>query len=240
MQDFVQLIQQYWRNYLFSDGYHFSGVAITLWLLVISIGLGFCLSVPLAVARVSKKKWLAGLVWLYTYIFRGTPLYVQLLLCYTGLYSLEIVRNHELTSAFFRSGMNCTLLAFTLNTCAYTTEIFAGAIKATPYGEIEAARAYGMSQFTLYRRVILPSALRRALPLYSNEVILMLHATTVAFTATVPDILKVARDANSATYRSFESFGLAALIYCAVSFVLVAAFRRAEKRWLGHLAVRTR
>ena len=68
-----------------------------------------------------------------------------------------------------------------------------------------AARAYGMSPFTMYRRVILPSALRRALPLYSNEVILMLHATTVAFTATVPDILKVARDANSATYMAFQS-----------------------------------
>jgi hypothetical protein len=79
----------------------------------------------------------------------------------------------------------------------------------------------------------LPSALRRALPLYSNEVILMLHATTVAFTATVPDILKVARDANSATYMAFQSFGLAALIYLAVSFALVAAFRRAERRWLA-------
>ena len=159
-----------------------------------------------------------------------------MLLCYTGLYSLEVIRNHELTNAFFRDGMHCTLLAFTLNTCAYTTEIFAGAIKATPYGEIEAARAYGMSSFTLYRRVILPSALRRALPLYSNEVILMLHATTVAFTATVPDILKVARDANSATYMAFQSFGIAALIYLAVSFALVAAFRRAERHWLAYLA----
>jgi histidine transport system permease protein len=67
----------------------------------------------------------------------------------------------------------------------------------------------------------------------------MLHATTVAFTATVPDILKVARDVNSATYRSFEAFGIAALIYCAVSFALVAGFRRAERRWLAYLAVRT-
>src|SRR5262249_52159317 len=139
---------------------------------------------------------------------------------------------------FFRSGFHCAILAFALNTCAYTTEIFAGAIRATSHGEVEAARAYGMSGFTLYRRVVLPSALRRALPLYSNEVILMLHATTVAFTATVPDILKVARDANSATYRSFESFGVAALIYLAVSFALVAAFRRAEQHWLAHLAVR--
>ena len=132
----------------------------------------------------------------YTYVFRGTPLYVQLLLLYTGMYSLEFVRTHSLLDAFFRSGFNCAILAFALNTCAYTTEIFAGAIRAIPHGEVEAARAYGMGWFTMYRRVILPSALRRSLPLYSNEVILMLHATTVAFTATVPDILKVARDAE--------------------------------------------
>ncbi|EJO54339.1 ABC transporter permease [Burkholderia multivorans] len=231
----IELIQEYWRNYLYTDGYRITGVAITLWLLVVSIGLGFCLSVPLAVARVSKRKWLSRAVWLYTYVFRGTPLYVQLLLCYTGLYSLQVVRGTPMLDAFFREGMNCTLLAFTLNTCAYTTEIFAGAIKSTSYGEIEAARAYGMSTFTMYRRVILPSALRRSLPLYSNEVILMLHATTVAFTATVPDILKIARDVNSATYMSFHAFGIAALLYLVISFTLVWLFRRAERRWLAYL-----
>ena len=231
----IELIQEYWRNYLYTDGYRTTGVAITLWLLVVSIGVGFCLSVPLAVARVSKNRWLSGVVWLYTYVFRGTPLYVQLLLCYTGLYSLQVVRGTPMLDALFREGMNCTLLAFALNTCAYTTEIFAGAIKATSYGEIEAARAYGMSTFTMYRRVILPSALRRALPLYSNEVILMLHATTVAFTATVPDILKIARDVNSATYMSFEAFGIAALLYLAISFALVWLFRKAERRWLAYL-----
>ncbi|KWA33859.1 ABC transporter permease [Burkholderia territorii] len=231
----IELINEYWRNYLYTDGFRVTGVAITLWLLVVSIGLGFCLSVPLAVARVSKRKWLSGAVWLYTYVFRGTPLYVQLLLCYTGLYSLQVVRGTPLLDAFFRDGMHCTLLAFTLNTCAYTTEIFAGAIKATSYGEIEAARAYGMSTFTMYRRVILPSALRRALPLYSNEVILMLHATTVAFTATVPDILKIARDVNSATYMSFHAFGIAALLYLVISFTLVWLFRQAERRWLAYL-----
>ncbi|KVE39287.1 ABC transporter permease [Burkholderia sp. TSV86] len=231
----IELIQEYWRNYLYTDGYRFTGLTITLWLLVVSIGFGFCLSIPLAVARVSKRKWLAGAVWLYTYVFRGTPLYVQLLLCYTGLYSLQIVRGTPMLDAFFRDGMHCTLLAFTLNTCAYTTEIFAGAIKATSYGEIEAAHAYGMSTFTLYRRIVLPSALRRALPLYSNEVILMLHATTVAFTATVPDILKIARDVNSATYMSFHAFGIAALLYLAISFTLVWLFRRAEHRWLAYL-----
>jgi histidine transport system permease protein len=231
----IELLHTYWKAYLFTDGYNITGVAITLWLLAVSIGLGFCLSIPLAVARVSRCTWISAPVRLYTYVFRGTPLYVQLLLCYTGLYSLEIVRSHDWLNAFFRQGMYCTLLALTLNTCAYTIEIFAGAIRATPYGEIEAARAYGMSGFTLYRRVILPSALRRALPYYSNEVILMLHATTVAFTATVPDILKIARDVNSATYQSFDAFGIAALLYLGISFTLVGLFRRAEQRWLAHL-----
>ena len=233
----IEILSQFGQAFLYWDGQRFSGLAVTAWLLVASIAIGFVMAVPLAVARVSKKRWLSTPVRLYTYVFRGTPLYVQLLLIYTGVYSLEYVRSHELLDAFFRSGFHCAILAFALNTGAYTTEIFAGAIKATNYGEIEAARAYGMGWFTMYRRIIVPSALRRALPLYSNEVILMLHATTVAFTATVPDILKVARDANSATYMSFQAFGIAALIYLAVSFALVAAFRRAEKHWLAYLAV---
>ncbi|MFX1734162.1 ABC transporter permease [Paraburkholderia sp. A1RI_3L] len=234
----IEILTQFGRAFLYWDGQRLSGLAVTLWLLVASVGIGFVMAVPLAVARVSKKRWVSTPVRLYTYVFRGTPLYVQLLLIYSGLYSLEFVRSHTVLDAFFRSGFHCAILAFALNTCAYTTEIFAGAIRATSHGEVEAARAYGMTWLTMYRRIVLPSALRRALPLYSNEVILMLHATTVAFTATVPDVLKVARDANSATYASFESFGLAALIYCAVSFALVAAFRRAERRWLGYLAVR--
>ncbi|KVC80299.1 amino acid ABC transporter permease [Burkholderia ubonensis] len=232
----IGILQEFGQAFLYWDGQRLSGLAVTLWLLVASISLGFVCAVPLAVARVSKKKWVSMPVRFYTYVFRGTPLYVQLLLMYTGMYSLEFVRSHSLLDAFFRSGFNCAILAFALNTCAYTTEIFAGAIRAIPHGEVEAARAYGMTPFTMYRRVILPSALRRALPLYSNEVILMLHATTVAFTATVPDILKVARDANSATYMAFQSFGIAALIYLAVSFALVAAFRRAERHWLAYLA----
>ena len=231
----IEILQEFGQAFLYWDGQRLSGLAVTLWLLVASISLGFVCAVPLAVARVSKKKWVSMPVRFYTYVFRGTPLYVQLLLLYTGMYSLEFVRSHSLLDAFFRSGFNCAILAFALNTCAYTTEIFAGAIRAIPHGEVEAARAYGMTPFTMYRRVILPSALRRALPLYSNEVILMLHATTVAFTATVPDILKIARDVNSATYMSFHAFGIAALLYLAISFMLVWLFRQAERRWLAYL-----
>ncbi|WP_321795960.1 ABC transporter permease [Caballeronia sp. J97] len=234
----IDIVREYWQNYLFTDGYRLTGLAITLWLLAASIGLGFCLAVPLAVARASHNRFISTPVWLYTYVFRGTPLYVQLLLCYTGLYSLQVVHSHALLDTFFRNAMNCTLLAFTLNECAYTTEIFAGAIRATAHGEVEAGMAYGMSRFTLYRRIILPSALRRALPNYSNEVILMLHATTLAFTATVPDILKVTRDVNSATYQSFQAFGIAALLYAGIVFALVFAFRKLEARWLAFLRPR--
>jgi histidine transport system permease protein len=204
-------------------------------LLVASIVMGFFLSLPLAILRVSRLGLLRWPVQLFTYVFRGTPLYIQLLICYSGIYGIAVVRSQPLLEAFFRDAMNCTLLAFTLNTCAYTVEIFAGAIRSIPYGEIEAAHAYGLSGWRLYLRLILPSALRRALPYYSNEVILMLHATSVAFTATIPDILKIARDANAATFMTFQAFGIAGLLYLALSFGLVGAFRLAEKRWLSFL-----
>jgi len=231
----IEILQQYGMSLLYSDGYRFTGLAITLWLLISSVVIGGLLAVPMAVGRVSSNKFIRYPIWLYTYVFRGTPLYVQLLVFYSGMYSLEIVRGTDFLNAFFRSGLNCTILALTLNTCAYTTEIFAGAIRSVPHGEIEAANAYGFSSFKLYTCIILPSALRTALPAYSNEVILMLHSTALAFTATVPDVLKIARDINSATYQPFYAFGIAAVIYLCVSFVLIGLFRKAEKRWLAHV-----
>lgn len=235
----IEILQQYGMSLLYSDGYRFTGLAVTLWLLISSVVIGGLLAVPMAVGRVSPNKFIRLPIWLYTYVFRGTPLYVQLLVFYSGMYSLEIVRGTDFLNAFFRSGLNCTILALTLNTCAYTTEIFAGAIRAVPHGEIEAANAYGFSRFKLYTCIILPSALRTALPAYSNEVILMLHSTALAFTATVPDVLKIARDINSATYQPFYAFGIAAVIYLCISFVLIGLFRMAEKRWLAHVKPQT-
>ncbi|GAB0113510.1 ABC transporter permease [Acidisoma sp. C75] len=231
----IEILQQYWRAYLYTDGYTMTGVAMTLWLLAISLVIGFCLAVPLAIARNARSPFIRGPVWTYVFVFTGTPLYVQLLIIYTGVYSLSIVQHTAFLNAFFRQGINCTILAFGLNTGAYTTQIFAGAMRDMPHGEIEAARAIGMSRFTLYRRIIIPGALRRALPMYSNEVILMLHSTTLAFTATVPDILKVANDANSASYEPFWSFGIAAALYLCISFTLIFIFRRAERRFLAFL-----
>ncbi|AIN59334.1 MULTISPECIES: ABC transporter permease [Pseudomonas] len=231
----IELLQEYGLAYLYSDGTGLSGLAMTLWLFLASMVLGFALSLPLALARTSRHAWLRLPVQLYTFVFRGTPLYIQLLICYTGLYSLQVVRDHALLDQFFRNALNCTLLAFVLNTCAYTVEIFAGAIRNLPAGELEAAQAYGLRGWRLNLFLVLPAALRRSLPTYSNELILMLHATSLAFTATVADILKVARDANAATFLTFQAFGVAALLYMLLSFALVGLFRVAERRWMRFL-----
>ncbi|MEB3766710.1 ABC transporter permease [Acinetobacter sp. MD2] len=231
----IEILQEYWKSYLWTDGMQMTGVAMTSWLLVFSIAIGFILAVPLSIARVSSNPYIRGPVWLFTYVFRGTPLYVQLLIIYSGIYSFDFVHEQQALNDFFQSGLKCTILAFALNTGAYTTEIFAGAIRSIPYGEIEAAQAFGMSPWKKYTRIIIPSMLRRALPFYGNEVILMLHATTIAFTATVPDVLKVARDVNAATYATFDAFGIAAALYACLAFILIAIFRKLEQRWLAFL-----
>jgi len=215
------------------------GLKVCLLLLVISVATGFVLSVPLAVARVSPRRWLSVPVWLFTYVFRGTPLLVQLFVIYYGLAQFEAVRNSVLWP-LLREAWFCAWLAFALNTTAYTTEIFAGALRSTPSGELDAARAYGLSGFKLYSRILLPSALRRALPQYSNEVVGMMHATAIASTVTLVDVTRVARDVYANHLLPAEAFGTAAVIYFALTFTLVGAFKLLERRFLRHLATERR
>ena len=223
-----------WQIVIDSLPLYVGGIRTTLVLLVISLASSFLLSIPLAVARVSPNPWVSKPVWLYTYVLRGTPLLVQLFIIYQGLSQFEAVRESAawllLKNAWF-----CAWLAFTLNSTAYTTEIFAGALKATPVGEIEAARSYGLSGITLYRRILLPSALRRALPQYSNEVVGLMHATAIASTVTLVDITRVARDVNATHLLVTESFGVAAAIYFLLTFSLVGIFKLLERRFLRHL-----
>lgn len=230
-----EILQDYGRAYLYSDGYAATGLAVTLWLTIVSVVVGFVLSIPLSVALCSRRLWLRLPVATFTYVLRGTPLFVQLLLIYTGIYGFSVVQQTPILSAIFREGFYCALIAFTLNTTAYTAEIFAGGIRATHRTEIEAGLAFGMTRWMLLRRIILPSALRRSIPAYSNEVIYLLHATSVAFAVTVKDLMAVARDVNASTFRSFEAFGLAAVLYLLTTFVLLALFKKAEKRWLCYL-----
>jgi arginine/ornithine transport system permease protein len=216
---------------------YFSGVGVTLKILLISLAFGLALAVPLGLMRVSKSPLVNFPAWLYTYVIRGTPMLVQLFLIYYGLAQFEAVRESVLWP-YLSSATFCACLAFAINTSAYSAEILAGSLKATPHGEIEAAKAMGMSRFKLYRRILLPSALRRALPQYSNEVIMMLHTTSLASIVTLIDITGAARSVSSRFYMPFEAFITAGLFYLVLTFILVRLFKLAERRWLAYMAPR--
>lgn len=210
------------------------GVQITLALLVISCLSGLLLSVPLSVARASDNPWLSVPVWGFTYVIRGTPLLVQLFILYYGLPQFEAVRESALWP-YLRSPWFCAWAAFTINTTAYTTEMFAGAIRATPTGEIEAARALGLTRMQVFRDVFWPGAWRRALPQYGNEVVQMMHATALASTITIVEILRVARDVYTNYLVVPESFGMAAVFYLVLTILLTQGFRLLERHYLRHL-----
>lgn len=207
------------------------GSWVTLQLLLLSLLVGGLAALPLAVLRSLPSAWLWRPVWLFTYVIRGTPLLVQLFLLYYGLAQFEAVRD-SLLWPWLRSPWFCAVAALAINTCAYTTEILHGAMRALPHGEVEAARAFGMTRWVTFRRIVLPSALRRSLPAYSNEVVLMLHSTSLASVVTLLDLTGAAREMNSRTYLPFEAFITAALFYVAITVVLVALFHAAERRWL--------
>jgi len=213
------------------------GLVLTLLLLAIPVTLGLVLSIPLAFARNSARRWIAKQVWMYTYLFRGTPMLVQLFLIYYGLAQFDIVRDSSLWD-YLRDPYCCALLTFTLNTTAYTTEILAGQIRRIDWREIEAAQSLGMSRWQMNRRIVLPSALRRALPAYSNEVIMLLHGTSIVSLVTLTDITGVARHIYSDTYNPFQPFIIAGAIYLLLTWAITRVFLKMEQRWLAFLKPR--
>jgi len=214
------------------------GTWVTLELTFLALFLGGLLSVPLAIARAYRYPLLNGPIWCYTYFFRGTPLLVQTYLIYYGLAQFEFIRESALWKPILSQAWWCALIAFTLNTAAYTAEFLRGAIEATPHGEVEAARAAGMSYWTRMRRVILPNSFRRALPAYSNEVIFMLHGSVVASTITLQDILGVGRWLNGRYYLAYEGFVAAMIFYMILVFGISRVFKWWEHKWLAHLRPR--
>ena len=210
---------------------YIQGLGMTLQLVAISLTCGMVLAIPLALAAVSRNPLIAALPKAYIYFFRGTPLLVQLFIIYYGSGQFKSFFEAMGIWWFFRSGYLCCILAFTLNTAAYTAEIIRGAIEQTAFGEIEAARAAGMSDPVMYRRIILPSAFRRALPAYGNEVIFMLHGSVVASIVAIVDLLGAGRIVNSRYFVPFESFITAGLFYLCITFAIVWVFKLWEKRW---------
>ena len=215
------------------------GVGNTVSLVALSLLFGGLMAIPMAVLRAERHPVLGPVIWCYTYFFRGTPLLIQTFLIYYGLAQFETIRD-SFAWPVLREAYWCALIAFSLNSAAYTAEILRGAIEATPRGEVDAARAVGMSRTTRLRRIILPSAFRRALPAYSNEVIFTLHGSVIASTVTVTDILGAGRTVNGKYYIYFEGFVTAGLLYLFLVFLLSRLFKLWEHHWHAHLRPRPR
>ena len=206
------------------------GATLTLELTALSVIAGLIVAIPLGIARSSSLWYVRSLPYAYIFFFRGTPLLIQLFLVYYGLSQFDVVRESVLWP-YLRSPFWCAVITMTLHTAAYIAEILRGAIQAIPPGEIEAARALGMSRFKTLVHIVLPRAARIGLPAYSNEVILMLKASSLASTVTLLELTGMTRTIISRTYQTVDMFLIAGVIYLVMSFVLIQGFKLLE-RWL--------
>ncbi|MGH6897479.1 MAG: ABC transporter permease [Geminicoccaceae bacterium] len=212
-----------------------SGAWVTLQLTAISMLIGLVLAVPIALARLSPNPLLSWPAYGFMFYFRGTPLLVQIFLIYYG--SGQFVPELRAVGLwqFFREPYFCAILTLTLNTAAYTAEILRGAIRAVPFGEVEAGRAFAMSRTLMLRRVILPKAFRLALPAYTNEVIFLFQATSLVSIITIMDLTGVGRVIIAETFRTFEVWIFVGLCYLVMSYAILYGFKRVEHRLSAHL-----
>lgn len=213
------------------------GVPMLLQLTAISVSVGAVLAVLLALMRLSGNPLLDYPARGYVFVFRGTPLLVQIFLIYYGLGQFPEIRQ-SIAWPFLRQPYWCGILALTLNTAAYAAEIIRGGILSVPFGQIEAARACGMSRFLIFRRIILPQGLRTALPAYGNEIILMTRATALTSVITLMEVTGIASKLVSETFRAIEVFVCAGAIYLIINFLISRAIALAERRLSPQMAMR--
>lgn len=209
------------------------GIIITLQLLGLSIFFGMALAIPIGLVQVTGPRWLAAIARAFCTVIRGTPLLIQLWLLYYGLGSL-FPMVPEIRESFLwpllRDAFPYAVLAFTLSVAGYEGEVMRGAFKGVPKGELEAARAFGMSRFTVLRRIWLPRAFQNVLPTLAGEFVLTLKSTPLAATITVFDVYGVGSIVRQETYRVYEPLLLVAGIYICLTACIVIFFRWLESR----------
>ena len=211
-----------------------SGVPLTLELAGTSLGLGLVIALILAPMLHSGRPVLVWPIRGFVAAFRGTPLLVQIFLIYYGLGQFRPFFQEIGLWSVFRAPYWCAILALTLNTSAYATEIIRGGLQSVPDGQIDAARACGMSRWLAYRRITLPIALRQALPSYGNEIILMIKGTSLASVITLAEVTGIAEEIISQTYRAIEVFACAGAIYLVMNFVVTRLVGWLEYRLSPH------
>jgi polar amino acid transport system permease protein len=206
------------------------GIGLTLELLLVSLVLGTGLGVVLVLMRISPIGLLSWPAFIYIYIFRGTPLLVQLFIIYHGLAQFEAVRNSFLW-VFLREPYWCAVTAFSLNVAAYTAEILRGGIQGVDRGLHEAGRALGLKPHQRFIHVTAPIAIRLSLPAYGNEIISLLKGTALVSLITMYDVTGIARTIMARTFAPYEIFISAAIVYLCLTWLIQRGVALAERRF---------
>ncbi len=211
-----------------------SGLDNTILLLLISLPLGFVLALLFALGRVSKITLLSRTIASYIFIIRGTPLLVQIYLIYFGLGSVKFIRESFLWYAL-KEPFWCGVIALTINTVAYGAEIFRGGIQSIEKSQVESGLSLGFGKFLLLRKIILPIAIRKVLPSYGNELILMVKATSLVSLTTYMEMTGIARKIMAKTFAPVEAFIAAGILYLFLNFLMVQFVKYLEWKYNPHL-----
>ena len=207
-----------------------SAAVITLKLLSVSLIIGLFIGLFFAILRLNKNIFINKFAYGYSYIFRGTPLLVQIFIIYFGLGQIEYLRSTVLW-VILKEPYWCAIIAFALNTGAYTSEILRSAFQTIKPGLIEAGKSLGISNKIIFYKIQIPIAIRQSLPAYGNEIILMMKGTSLASTVTLMDLTGVAKYIISTTFKPVEVFIVAGGIYLFMTFIIHNMIKYLEKKY---------
>ena len=207
-----------------------NAAVITLKLLSVSLIIGLFIGLFFAILRLNKNIFINRFAYGYSYIFRGTPLLVQIFIIYFGLGQIEYLRSTVLW-VILKEPYWCAIIAFALNTGAYTSEILRSAFQTINPGIIEAGKSLGISNKVIFYKIQTPIAIRQSLPAYGNEIILMMKGTSLASTVTIMDLTGVAKYIISTTFKPIEVFIVAGGIYLFMTFIIHNVIKFLEKKY---------
>jgi len=203
---------------------------VTLKLLSLSLFFGLFIGLLFAILRLNKNSLINKFAYGYSYVFRGTPLLVQIFIIYFGLGQIEYFRTTFLWT-IFKEPYWCAIIAFALNTGAYTSEILRSAFETVKIGIVEAGKSLGISNKVIFYKIQIPLAIKQSLPAYGNEIILMMKGTSLASTVTLMDITGVAKYIISTTFKPIEVFIVAGSIYLFMTFLVHNLIKFLEKKY---------
>ena len=207
-----------------------NATVVTLKLLSLSLFFGLFVGLLFAVMRMSKNLIINKFAYGYSYVFRGTPLLVQIFIIYFGFGQIEFLRESVLW-IILKEPYWCAIIAFALNTGAYTSEILRSAFQTIKRGYIEAGKSLGISSKIIFYKIQIPIAIRQSLPAYGNEIILMLKGTSLASTVTLMDLTGVAKYIISTTFKPIEVFIVAGSIYLFMTFIIHNLIKFLERKY---------